>query len=122
MLLFIKNGLLMGVMLTLAACNALQTAKTAQKPTQTWHCFGTEPFWTLDISAADNTVTFEQIDVVNVTLPCQSVSEQANESVYTAEGYKVHIKKEVCYSAGEETYQYSVSINDGAFQGCAAQK
>ncbi len=101
------------------SCN--NSATTAQKISKNWHCAGTEPFWSANVSAKDNTLTFNRVGEEKIVAPCTKIDEKDGSCTYTADKFALTIKKEACSDGMSDTkFEYSAHID--ALQGCAEAK
>jgi uncharacterized membrane protein len=100
-------------------------AKNAAKATANWHCAGTEPFWSVEISAADNTATVQTPEKTEAPIALVAISETADAATYTGKNLKISIKKGKCSDGmSENDYEYSAAVDFDIykFQGCADRK
>jgi uncharacterized membrane protein len=97
-------------------------AKSAAKATVNWHCAGTEPFWSVEISATDNTATIQTPEKTEAPISLVAISETADSATYTGKNLKISIKKGKCSDGmSEKDYEYSAAVDFDIykFQGCA---
>jgi uncharacterized membrane protein len=100
-------------------------AKTAAKATASWHCAGTEPFWSVEISAAYNTAIVQTPEKTEAPISLVAISETADSATYTGENLKISIKKGKCSDGmSDNDYEYSAAVEYDIYklQGCANKK
>ncbi len=108
-----------------AANTADSASKSGAKATINWHCIGTEPFWGVEISAANNTAIFTTPEKTEQPIALTVVVETTEEAIYTGKNLKISIKKGQCSDGmSENMYQYSAAVEFDIykFQGCANKK
>jgi uncharacterized membrane protein len=124
-------ALLVSVFVTACQSNTAATndtaaaAKTGAKATTSWHCIGTEPFWSVEISAADNTATVQTPEKTEAPIALVAISETADSATYTGKNLKISIKKGKCSDGmSDNEYEYSAAVAFDIYklQGCANKK
>jgi uncharacterized membrane protein len=105
--------------------------KTEQKgprndcmPSDYW-CFGTEPFWQLQISKTENLIDFyNPMEQTTIHFNYSEPKISGGITVYTASAKKnrisISIKKEKCNGAADAPWEYSAEIvlNGKRYNGC----
>ncbi|MGZ4048193.1 MAG: hypothetical protein ACXVNN_02455, partial [Bacteroidia bacterium] len=91
-------------------------------------CFGTEPFWQIQISEKENLIDFYDPMEQKTTHFIYSKPEiKDGITTYTSSDKKdrisIAIKKEKCNGAIDPQYDYSVlvTLNDKKYNGCASR-
>lgn len=93
------------------------TAKTSF-----WRCFGTEPFWSVEISEAKNTLTYKPMEGDSLVMPFIKSDEPNDTWIFNATKFKVVIKKEKCSDGMSDVahdYSANVRVGSGELKGCA---
>ena len=97
---------------------------TPKHANMAWHCLGTEPFWSVEIS--DNgTAIVETPEKKEAPIALTAIAETAEAAAYSGENLQIRIKKEKCSDGMSETvYLYSAEVDYDiyAFKGCANKK
>lgn len=134
------------LLVALAACqndDKKTTASTSQTPQQTLvaapkdiavrldtaRCFGTEPFWDVNISEKNGTIVFNNIGEEALhTLPYVKPKIEGEQAIYEAiEGkntLKITLKSEKCsdgMSDIQHKYSSEVVFNGKKYKGCGAR-
>jgi uncharacterized membrane protein len=95
---------------------------TIKRESIVWRCFGTEPFWSIDISEAKNIIKYRPMDGDSMVMPFVKADEKEVSWVFKTSKLKVVIKKEKCSDGMSDTeHEYSsiVTMNGKDLKGCA---
>ena len=87
-----------------------------------WRCFGTEPFWSVEISEAKNTIKYKTMEGDSTLMPFVKGVEKDSSWIFNAAKLNVVIKKEKCndgMSDTEHEYSANVTIAGKELKGCA---
>ena len=97
-------------------------ADTAKQEPATWRCFGTEPFWSVEIAEAKNSITYKPIEGDSITMPYVKPDEKGDIWIFNAAKLKAVIKREKCSDGmSDNAHEYSAKVRLGGkeLQGCA---
>lgn len=113
-----------------ATTTAATEAQKNMLTTASWHCSGTEPFWSVEIENGMATIETPEKKEAPIVLTSMTQTSTKHEfsgqvATYSGENLKIRIKKEQCSDGMSETvylYAAEVDFDIYEFKGCANKK